>query len=51
MRFYWIEPISQFLTKSRLFGYFGFKPCECGCTTNSGKGFNFGIFGVNWGIK
>jgi len=34
-------------TKSSLFGYFTFEPCECGCTKDSGWGFNFILFGIN----
>jgi hypothetical protein len=47
IRFYWIDPILQIKTKSKLFGRFNFWPCSCGCTTETGWGFNLGVFGFN----
>jgi len=47
IRFYWINPVIQIKTRSKLFGKFHFWPCPCGCTKDSGTGYNFGFFGFN----
>ena len=47
MRLYLINPIQYIKTRSKLFGYFKFNKCDCGCTDYDGWGFNFVLFGIS----